>query len=53
MVYIMIYSIYVTDVNHSLQIDLNFWNKQNHAYQYFNVTGVRDKKKTQASHQPI
>ena len=36
---------YVTDLNHSLQINFHFWNKQNHAYQYFNLMGVRDKKK--------
>ena len=37
--------IFVTDLSHSLQINLHFGNNLKHAYQYSNLTGVHDKKK--------
>ena len=35
----------VADLNHSLETNLHFVNKENLAYQYFNLMGVLDKKK--------
>ena len=38
-------SLCVTGLNHSLEANLHFGNKQNHAYQYFNLTGVLEKRR--------